>query len=139
MKALHVGDGRKTVIYVGSPFRGENGDEQNRNVKYARECARAVALFGFVPWAPHLHDPQFLQDNVPEERKLGLDNGKELMHRSDGCIFFLDRGTSDGMKGEISFSQRYDIPTVFAMLEGSTEALHHLVDLILEKRHADVH
>jgi hypothetical protein len=122
-------------IYVGSPFRGENSSEVMKNVTYAQNCAREVAMLGHAPLAPHLHDPQFLSDSVPEEREAGLQNGKEWLSVADGAMFFIDRGTSDGMRGEISYCYKNDIPLVVASMDNVRYDVEKLVDMVLEKRH----
>lgn len=92
-------------IYVGSPFRGE----QLANIAYARECCRELIYLGHHPLALHLHDTQFLDDGIDEERALGMKNGKAWLDICDCAIFFLDRGLSRGMIDEIEYCNRHDI------------------------------
>lgn len=58
----------RPVVYVCSPF---SGDPAGNAEKAQRYCRFAVDS-GYAPFAPHLFFPQFLDDDIPEERELGL-------------------------------------------------------------------
>jgi hypothetical protein len=99
-----------------------------RNVAYARDLCRRISVLhkDLVPWAPHLHDPQFLNDNVPEERACGLSHSHAFLKVCDVALFFQDLGLTDGMKGEIAFCKRSDVPFYViheTMLEQTCEML----------------
>lgn len=55
---------------------------------------------GYIPIAPHLLFPQFLNDNNPKERQLGLFFGNALMSKCAEVWVFGDR-ISAGMEAEI--------------------------------------
>lgn len=114
-------------IFVGSRFRGEHDGIVLQNVKYARECCRSLVTLGHNPLALHLHDPQFLNDDIEEERALGLKNGKVWLHCADCAIFFTDLGVSDGMKGEIAYCQKKDIPYFMTTLDKVEDAVRQAV------------
>ena len=66
-------------VFICSPYRGE----VEKNTKIAREFGRLAAKCDYVPVIPHLVFPQFLDDNDPEERILGITLGAELLKVCD--------------------------------------------------------
>ena len=58
----------RPVVYVCSPFSGDPAG----NAEKARRYCRFAVDNGYAPFAPHLFFPQFLDDDIPEERELGL-------------------------------------------------------------------
>lgn len=58
----------RPVVYVCSPY----SDDPVGNAELARRYCRFAVDAGFAPFAPHLFFPQFLDDDVPDERELGL-------------------------------------------------------------------
>ena len=93
---------KSKLVYVCSPYRGET--EKHR--KYAKELTRAVLEAGGVPVTPHLYIALVLDDEEPEERKLGLSAGHEPLK---SCPFILiggKFGISEGMRGEIELARK---------------------------------
>lgn len=75
------------LIYICSPMRPilttepERTEELNNNIALARDACTLAVYRGFLPVAPHLYFPQFLNDDVTTERNLGLDMGKALLRQ----------------------------------------------------------
>lgn len=92
-------------VFICSAYRG-NVDS---NLKLARRHARLAALCGHTPIVPHLYFPQFLCDEEPEERKLGISLGIELMLLCEEVWIFGSR-ISNGMEYEIRQAKRMGIP-----------------------------
>ena len=67
----------RPIVYICSPFSGD----AEGNVKAARGYSRFAVDNGCIPIAPHLLFPQFLNDNDPKERQLGLFFGNALMSK----------------------------------------------------------
>ena len=65
----------RPLVYVCSPFAGDTAE----NVKNARRYCRFAVLQGYIPLAPHLLFPQFLNDNDAVEREMGLHFGNVLL------------------------------------------------------------
>lgn len=84
------------LIYVCSPFAGDT----DKNILSARKYSRFAADEGYIPITPHLLFPQFLDDNIPKNRKLGLKFGNVLM---DKCseVWIFGEHISKGMECEI--------------------------------------
>jgi len=73
------------LIYFCSPFAGP---DQIRNVTWARDSCRKIALAGATPFAPHLFFPLFLDDTKPEQRARGIAAGLEIMHATADEVWF---------------------------------------------------
>ncbi len=60
-------------VLVESPFKGDD----ERNIEYARACLHDCFLRKEAPFASHLlyTQPGVLDDNVPDERELGIEAG----------------------------------------------------------------
>lgn len=74
----------RPMVYVCSPFSGDVAG----NIANARKYSRFAVEQGYIPIAPHLLFPQFLNDNDLTERELGLHFGNVLMsHCSEVWVF----------------------------------------------------
>ena len=86
----------RPLVYICSPFSGD----VDTNIKAARRYSRFAVDRGCIPVTPHLLFPQFLNDRIPTERKLGLFFGNVLMSKcSEVWVFGSD--ISCGMAAEI--------------------------------------
>ena len=86
----------RPIVYICSPFSGD----VEGNVKAAQRYSRFAVDIGYIPIAPHLLFPQFLNDNVLAERQLGLFFGDVLM---SNCaeVWVFGKVISIGMEAEI--------------------------------------
>ena len=91
----------RPMVYVCSPFSGDTV----LNIANARKYSRFAVEQGYIPIAPHLLFPQFLNDNDLTERELGLHFGNVLMsHCSEVWVF--GETISAGMDAEIRRAKR---------------------------------
>ena len=86
----------RPIVYICSPY---SGDVEN-NTTAARKYSRFAMEQGYIPIAPHLLFPQFLNDGNPKERQLGLFFGNAIMSKCSEVWVFGDVITS-GMEEEI--------------------------------------
>lgn len=86
----------RPIVYICSPFAGDI----DANVKAARAYSRFAVEAGYIPIAPHLLFPQFLNDADPKERQLGLFFGNALMSKCSE-IWVFGKNISSGMEAEI--------------------------------------
>ena len=93
------------TMFVCSNYRGR----VSRNREKARQYARQVVICGYIPVAPHLFYPQFLDDLNPEERLIGINLGIEQLKTCDEMWIFGSQ-ISEGMALEIEKAREYDIP-----------------------------
>ena len=63
------------LTYICSPCRGD----YEKNIIKAQEYCREAMNDGLLPLAPHVYFTQFVDDSNPEERKLGLRCGLQLL------------------------------------------------------------
>jgi hypothetical protein len=67
---------------------------------------------GVVPIAPHIYFTQFLDDNDPNDRRLGLDMGLDMLKKCAELWAFGSK-ISEGMRCEIENALRLRIPVLF--------------------------
>lgn len=92
------------LVYIASPF---SGDMERNTIKTQGYCRFAVNE-GYIPLAPHLHYPQFLDDEDKDERELGLKFALILLSKCDE-LWVFDR-VSKGMAKEIAKAKRRNMP-----------------------------
>ena len=86
----------RPIVYICSPYAGEI----EKNVTAAKRYSRFAVEKGYIPIAPHLLFPQFMNDEDPTERELGLFFGNAIMSKCSEVWVFGDR-ISNGMAAEI--------------------------------------
>lgn len=90
-------------VFICSPFRG---DMEGNAGKAAGYC-RAACENGYLPIAPHLLFPQFLNEGIEAERQLGISMGLELLLRCDEVwVFGFEQGEAR-KKREAAVQKRY--------------------------------
>lgn len=105
------------LIYICSPYRAENDAILQRNIDYAKELTRSALLQGGVPVTPHLYMTQCLDENIKEERRIGLAAGTEVLRRCDLVIVGMKYGISEGMAAEIQCAKDEGILLEYAEKE----------------------
>ena len=86
-------------VILESPYAGDHDDDIAHNVAYARAALRDCLNRGEAPIASHLLYTQegVLDDNDPEERRLGIDAGYAWWGVAEAVVFYVDFGMSPGM------------------------------------------
>ncbi len=102
------------LVIVESPFAGD----VEGNTEYARRCIRDALLRGEAPIASHLlyTQPGVLRDEVPEERKHGIDAGLAWRRVAEASVVYTDRGISTGMRYGIEAALRAGVPVEYRTL-----------------------
>ena len=95
----------RPLVYICSPY----SDDILNNERKARVFCRFAVRRGAIPLAPHLHYPQFMDENSPSERELGLFFGLVLLTKCEQVWVFGDR-ISRGMSREIAKAESKGIP-----------------------------
>jgi hypothetical protein len=82
-------------VVLESPYAGN----VESNVAYARRCVVDSLSRGEAPIASHLlyTQPGILDDNDPEQRKLGREAGLAWLESAGMMVVYADRGISPGM------------------------------------------
>ena len=94
----------RPLVYIASPFSGD----VERNIERARGYCRLAVSKGYIPLAPHLHYPQFMEDEDEEERELGLFFGLVLLGKCSEMWVF--NRISIGVAKEIEKAKQRGIP-----------------------------
>ena len=94
----------RPLVYICSPYSGEI----EYNLSRARGYCRLAVSKGYIPLAPHLHYPQFMDDGDSEQRKLGLFFAQVLLGKCDEIWVFGSR-ISEGMARELETAERRSI------------------------------
>ena len=98
----------RPIVYICSPFSGD----VDGNVAAAQRYSRFAVDKGYIPVAPHLLFPQFLDERNPTDRELGLFMGLVLLTK---CVemWVLGAYISTGMQREIDKAEERGLPIRF--------------------------
>lgn len=91
--------------FICSPYRGDI----EGNTKLAKKFGYHAAKCGYIPIIPHLVFPQFLDDNDPEERIIGITMGAELLKSCD-MMWIIGAKLTKGMLYELEVAKEAGIP-----------------------------
>jgi hypothetical protein len=91
-------------VIIESPYAGD----VEAHEEYARECMRDSLNRGESPIASHLLYTQVLDDEVEEERDLGIQAGLAWAEVADKHVFYIDLGMSSGMTLAQKAAQKRD-------------------------------
>lgn len=104
---------RNVKVYVCSPYRGRTGkrSEVENNIEAAkRYCGELVKRCPeMIPIAPHIYFTQFLDDNDPKQRELGLAMARRILAGCKAVMVFGDF-VSAGMREELMTALQIGIP-----------------------------
>lgn len=100
-------------VLVESPFAGD----VEANVAYLKECLKDSLSRGEAPYASHLFYTQFLDDEIPEERALGIDAGLAWGMAAELTAVYQDRGISRGMIYGIEAAEAAGRPIEYRNIE----------------------
>ena len=107
---------KNDIVYICSPLSAPTKEGIRQNMEKAADYARLVSgIFGCRAIAPHSFIPEYLDDNIPEEREIGLAFGLSVLKLSKAVIVCGNR-ISSGMRGEIRMAGELNIP-VYALVE----------------------
>lgn len=105
-----MGTFENKLVYICSPYSGD----VEENVKRAQNMCQKAIDAGGNPLAPHLYYPQFLNDDCPDERELGLNLGIQLIKKCDVVyVAVTEKGLTAGMKAEIVEARRCRLDIMF--------------------------
>lgn len=86
-------------VIIESPYAGD----VERNLRYLRACMRDCLLRDEAPFASHglYTQPGVLDDDKPDDRRLGIDAGFAWWMAADAIVVYDDLGISPGMRAAI--------------------------------------
>ena len=94
-------------VFICSPMKGD----VEKNLKLAKFAARVLINSGYIPIAPHLYFPQFLDDSDQYERIKGIKMGVELMKECDR-MWIIGTTITNGMEYEINEAKKAKVPAI---------------------------
>lgn len=99
-------------VFVCSPLRADSALRIERNLEFARDLCREVAMQGHSPYAPHLFCTQFLDDGVADERAHGINVGLEFLRVCHELWWATLDGwaPSSGMRREMDLAAGLGVP-----------------------------
>lgn len=95
-------DYQRRRVVVESPFAGD----RERNAAYLKAAMKDCTDRGEAPFASHMLYTQFLNDDVPEERRAGMESGFAWGEVAEACVVYEDFGVSDGMAEGIQLAMK---------------------------------
>jgi len=99
----------KKIVYISSPLRGK----VEANIKRTRDYCLFATTQEAIPFAPHIYFTQFLNDNNPAQRKLGMDMGLEFLKMFCDELWAFGPRTSQGMGVEIKAAEKIGVPVYY--------------------------
>ena len=113
-------------VDIETPYSGNNEEEIRKNILYARACVRDSLLRGEMPFASHLFytQPGILDDNIPQEREMGINAGKKLIETLPNIttIVYQNLGISRGMQYGIDKAKQNGRNIEYRVLDNDWEA-----------------
>lgn len=95
----------KPLVFICSPYAGD----RQRNTERARGFCRFAVSKNCIPIAPHLLFPQFMEENDPAQRSLGIFFGLVLQSKCKE-VWVFGRRISKGMAVEIEKARERGLP-----------------------------
>ena len=94
----------RAFVFICSPYAGDMVGKAQR----AREYCRFAVAQNYIPLAPHLYFPQFMDEGDPRQRSLGISFGLVLQSRCRE-VWVFGRRISKGMAVEIEKARERNI------------------------------
>lgn len=91
----------RPLAYICSPYSGDT----EKNVERTKKFCRFALDKGYIPVAPHLMFPQFMDDSKASERELAMRMDLILLGKCR-VVLVLGDTVSEGMKKEIERAKK---------------------------------
>ena len=95
----------RPIVYICSPFSGD----VEGNIASAQRFSRFAVDKGYIPIAPHLLFPQFMEESDPEQRRLGIFFGMVLQSKCKE-VWVFGGNITKGMAVEIEKAHERGLP-----------------------------
>ena len=102
----------KRLVFICSPYTAPTRRGFRKNIENTKRFCRLAYEKGYIPFAPHLFFPAFLNESNPTERAAGIELGKQIMEKCDEVWVFGNTVTG-GMSEEIEFARKNYIPVIY--------------------------
>ena len=95
---------KRPLAYITAAWTGD----QNADAEQAARYCRAVYEAGFSPDCPLLYLHLFLNNDIPEEHKSGIDISRDMLRRAHVLVVCGD-GMTEDVKNDIAVAGRLNI------------------------------
>ncbi len=95
---------KRPLAYITAPW----GANEFENTEDAAKYCRKVYDAGYTPICPLLSLPLFLNDEIPQEHKDGIDMARDLLKRSH-VLVVCGNTVNEAMKNDIAVAERLRI------------------------------
>ena len=95
---------KRPLAYITAAWTGD----QNADTEQAARYCRAVYEAGFSPVCPLLDLHLFLNNDIPEEHKSGIDISRDMLRRAHVLVVCGD-GMTEDVKNDIAVAGRLNI------------------------------
>ena len=95
---------KRPLAYITAAWSGEEWDDLEAAAQYCRAAFDA----GFSPICPVLFHPLFINDEIPEEHKSGVDMARDFLRRSHVLVVCGDI-VDEAVKSDIATAARLKI------------------------------
>ncbi|MBL0144897.1 MAG: hypothetical protein IPP48_03215 [Chitinophagaceae bacterium] len=94
---------RKKLIYIAHPIKGNIEENLAKIRKIVKSIYSSPKYATVVPLVPYYLDVLLLNDEIPEQRQRGLNNGLALLAKNSQIneLWLCGDVISDGMKAEV--------------------------------------
>lgn len=122
---------KKKTVFIGHPISGD----VRGNTKKVLYICKQIHRGSIIPVAPYLVSLRYLNDEVAEDRALGIEANLEAFHRRyiDELWLFGDR-ISAGMEQEVRIALELNVP-VIPQTDGTKRDLTKLLESIRQPDH----
>ena len=95
---------RKPMAYITAAWSNNEFEVTETATKYCRKLYEA----GYTPICPPLYLPLFLNDQVPQEHKDGIDMARDMLRRAR-VLVVCGSVVDESVKNDIAIAQRLNI------------------------------
>lgn len=95
---------RKQMAYITAAWSNNEFEVTETAAKYCRKLYEA----GYTPICPPLYIPLFLNDQVPQEHKDGIDMARDMLRRAR-VLVVCGSVVDESVKNDIAVAQRLNI------------------------------
>jgi hypothetical protein len=95
---------KRPMAYITAAWSSNEFENTETAAKYCRKIYEA----GFTPVCPLLFLPLYLDDEIPQEHKDGIDMARDMLRRSH-VIVVCGSGVDESVKNDIAVAERLRI------------------------------
>ncbi len=95
----------RMLVMIESPYASMQDKDRSRNITYALRCMRDSLFRGEAPFAGHLLYTQVLDDNIQDDRAIGIECDLSWLKCAIRVVVYTDYGISKGMRKAINYAK----------------------------------